>query len=78
MTLHAKSACDVYLSFGDGYYREWNSDELERINFVKKNEVVETMNYRKWIINHKHLLGDETVIIPETTVFQSYVTIFVK
>ena len=31
-----------------------------------------------WITHYKHLLGDETVILPDTSVFHSYVTIFVK
>ena len=79
MTLHAKSACDVYLSFGDGYYREWNSDELERINFVKKNGEVEDSDGDKYIIHHKHFVGDEKVILPESSSnYYARVTIFVK
>ena len=53
LTLHAKSAYDVYLSFWG-----WNSDDLERINFVKKNEVVETTDGFNMIIHHKHILAD--------------------
>ena len=77
MTLHAKSACDVYLSFRDG--GEWNSDDLERMNFIKINGEVEDSDGDKYIIHHKHFVGDEKVILPKTSSqYYAYVTIFVK
>ena len=75
MTLHAKSACDVYLSFKDGW--DWNSDDLEPINFIKKNGEVKDSGGDKYIIHHKHFVGDEKIILPETR-HGSWVTIFVK
>ena len=74
MTLHAKSACDVYLSFRDGV--EWNSNDLERMNFIKKNGEVQISSGWKYIIHHKHFVGDEKIILPETS--WARVTIFVK
>ena len=73
--MHAKSACDVYLSFNDQFYFgvRWNSDDLERINFVKKSGGVGVYNY---VIYHKHFARDEKVVLPEAR--NGQITIFVK
>ena len=80
MTLHAKSACDVYLSFRDGL--DWNSDDsilLNEFGFIKKNGVVEDSFQAKYIIHHKQFVSDEKVVLPKTRYsLGAFVTIFVK
>lgn len=88
MTLHAKSACDVYLMSRDGL--DWNSDDLKLIRrngWIKKNGVVEDSFQAKYIIHHKQFVSDEKVMVPSWLwsygpktrySYGAFVTIFVK
>ena len=76
LTLQVRTKCEVYLCYEDGH--GWNSDQLQRIGFVKKSEKVEDSDGDKMMIHHKNCLGKETVTLPETTGKGALVTIFVK
>ena len=74
--MQVKTNCEVYLSYQDG--RGWKSDELQKIGFVKKNEKVEDQYGNKMVIHQKNFSGTETVILPETSDDDAFITIFVK
>jgi len=75
----AKSNCEVFVCFGYLKWerkeiKDWKPDELERLNFIRKNGEI---NQGMWLIHCKKFLKNEEVRFTKPA-YGPNLTIFIK